>query len=151
LSLINYKLIQKLEAFNPGASRISDKIRVIDEMKPIRRSLKKYHKYLDVLGKNCFWCNEIKDEKLTVDHVLPLSRMPEDFLWNFVYSHHSCNSSKSASVISISDIDRLNSRNIDLLKKLLEFDYSTESDYNVKELRNCVENGLLKNRWAQIF
>jgi hypothetical protein len=151
LSLINYKLIQKLESFNPGTNRISDKIRVIDQMKPIRRDLKKYHKYLDVLGKKCFWCNENKNEKFTIDHVLPFSKMPEDFIWNFVYSHQSCNSSKNSSIISLLEMDRLHSRNIVLLDTLLDFGFNIESDNNLKELKNCIENNTLKKRWTQIF
>ncbi|TCS95788.1 HNH endonuclease domain-containing protein [Hazenella coriacea] len=95
-TVINYRWTQMLEGFN-YSPRISRKVRAIDENNIKRGSLKKFHKYLDLMfedGKRtCFYCDEeINDKELSVDHVIPWSYMFSDDLWNLVYCHKDENS-----------------------------------------------------------
>jgi len=115
---INYRWTQILENFN-HSPRISKKVKVIDLQEIKRGSLGKFRKYLDLLGEKCFLCGEIiKNETPSIDHVIPWSYMFSDDIWNLVYTHKSCNSSKSDILVQEETIKRLEKRNVKLLELL---------------------------------
>ena len=95
--LINYKWVQKLEQFN-SSPRISKKVNGTDRENIRRGNLSNFKKYLDLENpeKKCFITNEnIKDNELSIDHVIPWSYLYSDDLWNLVYVKKSENSIKS--------------------------------------------------------
>ena len=120
----------------------------------IRRTkgLSTFDKFLDLENKEhiCFICGEkIDDNKLSRDHVIPWSYMYSDDLWNLVYVHKECNSSKSNTTPSDEVIRKLKERNIRLQEELhkytenkkisilQEFDYAIEHDYVDKFYSGC--------------
>ncbi|WP_218923226.1 HNH endonuclease domain-containing protein [Bacillus sp. AFS017336] len=121
-TVINYRWTQMLEGFN-YSPRISRKVRAIDEDKIRRSSLKKFHKYIDLVFEDgirkCFYCGEaIIENDLSVDHVIPWSYMFSDDLWNLVYCHKGENSEKSNCMPLENDILRLEERNKVLLQEI---------------------------------
>ena len=91
------------------------------------------------MGKNCFICGEeIKNETPSIDHVIPWSYMYHDDLWNLVYTHKSCNSSKSNILVNEKDIKKLESRNIELMKLM---DSNKINYKHSDELRFSIEKG----------
>ncbi|QKE71316.1 HNH endonuclease [Arthrobacter citreus] len=144
-TVINYRWTQMLEGFN-YSPRISRKVRAIDEDKIRRSSLKKFHKYIDLLFKDgirkCFYCGETIIEKdLSVDHVIPWSYMFSDDLWNLVYCHKGENSEKSNRMPLENDILRLEERNKVLLQ---EIDKNTK-DFDLLQI--AIEKDYLKQFW----
>ena len=138
LESINYRWSRILENFN-SSPRISQKVKSIDQEKIKRGSLTKFKKYLDLMGKNCFICGEeIKNETPSIDHVIPWSYMYHDDLWNLVYTHKSCNSSKSNKLVDEKDIKKLESRNIELMKLM---DSNKINNKHSDELRFSIEKG----------
>ena len=116
LESINFRWSRILENFN-SSPRISKKVKSIDQGKIKRGSLTKFKPYLDLMGKSCFICGEeIKNETPSIDHVIPWSYIYHDDLWNLVYTHKSCNSSKSNRLVEEEDIKKLEFRNIELMK-----------------------------------
>jgi CRISPR/Cas system Type II protein with McrA/HNH and RuvC-like nuclease domain len=143
--IINYRWTQMLEGFN-YSPRISRKVRAIDENSIKRTSLKKFHKYLDLLfedgNRKCFYCGESIDEsQISVDHVIPWSYMFSDDLWNLVYCHKGENSEKSNRLPSEEDIIRLEERN----KQLLQLMQNKTKDYD--QLQIAVEKDYVKKFW----
>jgi 5-methylcytosine-specific restriction endonuclease McrA len=64
----------------------------------------------------CFMYNElIPNESLTINHIIPWSFLFSDDLWNLVYSHKSCNSSKYNRITTYKIIISLEERNKHLL------------------------------------
>ena len=150
--LINYRWSLMLEDYN-SSPRIGKKVRIMDEQ-DIRRTkgLSTFNKFLDLENKEhiCFICGEkIDDNKLSRDHVIPWSYMYSDDLWNLVYVHKECNSSKSNITPSDEAIRKLKERNIRLQEELhkytenkkisilQEFDYAIEHDYVDKFYLGC--------------
>ena len=154
--LINYRWSLMLEDYN-SSPRIGKKVRIMDEQK-IRRpiALSFFDKFLDFENEKhiCFICGErITDDKLSRDHVIPWSYMYSDDLWNLVYVHKECNSSKSNTTPTIDEINKLKERNLKLqaelhdvwndvfgtknVKILQEFDYAIEHDYVDKFYLGC--------------
>lgn len=145
---INYKWTQILENWN-NAPRIAKKVRIIDLPHIKRKSLAKYKIYLNLQNPlhNCFLCNqEIKSEDLSIDHLIPWSYMYSDDIWNLVYAHKSCNSSKSNSTTSESQIAKLGIRNKELLV-MLESDSVLQNKKVCEELRLAIEKDYLKKFW----
>lgn len=143
---INYRWSQMLENFN-HSPRICKKVRVIDEENIRRKPLKGFAKYISYENpKNiCFICEDvITNETPTIDHVIPWSYLYSDDLWNLVYVHQSCNSSKSNVIPSESMIKKLEQRNIKLLTILEAIDIK---DKQVSELRLAIEKDLVKKFW----
>lgn len=135
-----------LEGFN-YSPRISRKVRAIDEDNIKRSSLKKFHKYLDLMfedgRRRCFYCNEVTDgTDISVDHVIPWSYMFSDDLWNLVYCHKGENSQKSNRLPSEEDIIRLENRNVLLLERM----EPTSRDYD--QLQIAVEKDYVKKFWT---
>ena len=122
--LINYRWGLILETFN-SSPRINKKVKIIDEQEVKRNSLSKFKEYLDIENPQriCFICGKhIDNQELSIDHVIPWSYLYSDDLWNLVYVHKSCNSSKSNVIPSEEDIRKLKDRNKRLIKKLREKD-----------------------------
>ncbi|MFV8830525.1 HNH endonuclease domain-containing protein [Alkalihalobacterium sp. APHAB7] len=144
-TVINYRWTQMLEGFN-YSPRISRKVRAIDENNIKRSSLKKFHKHLDLMlvdGKRkCFYCDEeISENDISVDHVIPWSYMFSDDLWNLVYCHKGENSEKSNRLPAEEDIKRLEERNIILLSRM----ENKSKDYD--HLQIAVEKDYVKKFW----
>ena len=118
LESINYRWSRILENFN-SSPRISQKVKNIDQGKIKRGNLNTFRKYLNLTGESCFICGgRIENETPSIDHLIPWSYIYNDDLWNLVYTHKSCNSSKSNRLVEETDIRRLEIRNIELLRKL---------------------------------
>lgn len=94
---INYRWTQMLENFN-HSPRLSKKVRIIDEDQVSSKPLGKFSSYLEAVNLecHCFLCGaKIEGETPAIDHVIPWSYLYSDDVWNLVFSHQSCNSSKS--------------------------------------------------------
>ena len=120
--LINYRWGMILETFN-SSPRINKKVKIMDERVIKRKPLTKYKQWLDIENPAhvCFLCGqEITDKELSIDHVIPWSYMYSDDLWNLVYVHRSCNSSKSNVVPSEEGIAKLKERNKRLLDDFIK-------------------------------
>ena len=126
-----------------------------DKAEPTAVAIKYFMNLLKISGfgfdlHNCFICGkEIGEQELSRDHVIPWSYMYSDDLWNIVYVHKGCNSSKSNITPSQEVINNLKERNNKLkellhikyrdrnLKLLQEFDYAIEHDYVDKFYLGC--------------
>ncbi|KRE70882.1 HNH endonuclease [Paenibacillus sp. Soil750] len=143
---INYRWTQMLENFN-HSPRISKKIKIIDEDNVRRKPLSKFISYLNAENPthSCFLCGySIVGETPAIDHVIPWSYLYSDDLWNLVYAHQSCNSSKSNVIPSEDMIKRLEDRNSELLNLLQT---SGIKDKHVSELAMAIENNYVKKFW----
>ena len=146
--LINYRWSQKLEDTD-GSPRISKKIRGVDrENIPSRKSLKSFHKFLDMENPNkqCFITgNKIPEDKLSIDHIIPWSYMFSDDLWNLVYVETSLNSSKNNRLPDEDMIIKLEKRN----KKLLGIlKINGEKSKHVEELSISIDNNYVRHHWT---
>ena len=147
--LIDYRWGLILETFN-SSPKINKKVKIIDEQNIRRTDLSKFKKVLDLENpeRKCFICDKhIDDEDLSIDHVIPWSYLYSDDIWNLVYVHKSCNSSKSNRIPSKSDIKELKERNLKLQeivhkeklngKMIDELDVAIEKDYVEKFWIGC--------------
>mgnify|MGYP001291322316 FL=1 len=145
--VINYRWTQKLEEFN-HSPRISQKVRGTDRENIRRKSLAKFRKYLDLENPDhvCFHTGrKIKYENLSIDHVLPWSYLFSDNLWNLVYVDKSFNSSKGNIIPKEETIEKLENRNIHLLKSMeIEFPNTKVTD----ELNLSIETDLIRKSWV---
>ena len=76
--------------------------------------------------------------------MIPWSFIFSDDLWNLVYTHKGCNSSKSNKIVSESQIEKLEVRNKELLQKL---ESKRIIDKNYSELELAIDNNLLRKFW----
>lgn len=147
--LINYRWGLILETFN-SSPKINKKVKIIEEQNIKRTNLSKFKKVLDLENskRQCFICGKhIDDGELSIDHVIPWSYLYSDDIWNLVYVHKSCNSSKSDRIPNKSDIKKLKGRNLRLQKiihkeklkgKMInELDVAIENDYVEKFWVGC--------------
>lgn len=144
--LINYRWGLILETFN-SSPRINRKVKIIDEQEVKRNSLSKFKEYLDVENpdRHCFICGKsIDDKELSIDHVIPWSYLYSDDLWNLVYVHKSCNSSKSNVIPTKEDIERLKNRNNRLSKLLNE---KSKNGKAIDELNLAIEKDYVNKFW----
>ena len=145
--VINYRWTQKLEEFN-HSPRISQKVRGTDRENIRRKSLAKFRKYLDLENPDhvCFHTGrKIKYENLSIDHVLPWSYLFSDNLWNLVYVDKPFNSSKGNIIPKEETIEKLENRNIHLLKSMeIEFPNTKVTD----ELNLSIETDLTRKSWV---
>ena len=113
-----------------------------------RKSLAKFQKYLDLENPDhvCFHTGrKIKYENLSIDHVLPWSYLFSDNLWNLVYVDKSFNSSKGNIIPKEETIEKLENRNIHLLKSMeIEFPNTKVTD----ELKLSIETDLIRKSWV---
>jgi hypothetical protein len=143
---INYKWTQMLENFN-HSPRISKKVKIIDEENVRRKPLTKFASYLDAENPDhiCFICGKmIADESIAVDHVIPWSYLYSDDLWNLVYAHQRCNSSKSNVIPSEEIIQRLELRNTKMMDVFL---LNGLKNKHISELEMANENRLVRKFW----
>lgn len=93
----------------------------------------------------CFICDKpIKDEDLSIDHVIPWSYLYSDDLWNLVYVDKSCNSSKSNHIPEEFEIRKLENRNKRLLQILLKNGFH---DKTVHDLQMAIEKNYVEKFW----
>ena len=101
--MLNYKWTQLLEKFN-YSPKIASKVNGISETKLRRNSLKKYKDtlLLEYSGKaiDFYTGEELNDDDISIDHVIPWSFMYSDDIWNLVIISRSRNSSKSNSILT---------------------------------------------------
>lgn len=144
---INYRWTSILEGFN-HSPRISKKIKVIDLDEVKRRPLGKFKGYIGYENQDniCFICGErIVGETPSIDHIIPWSYLYDDNLWNLVFTHRSCNSSKSNTIPSEETIKRLEERNIKLLNILKD---KGIGDKVVYDLENAIDGNLVRKFWV---
>ena len=119
--LLNYKWTQLLEKFN-YSPKIASKVNGISETKLRRNSLKKYKDalLLEYSGKaiDFYTGEELNDDDISIDHVIPWSFMYSDDIWNLVITSRSRNSSKSNSIPDEQTIEKLKERNVKLVNIL---------------------------------
>ena len=144
--LINYRWGLILETFN-SSPRINRKVKIIDEQDIRRNSLSKFKEYLDLenVERKCFICGtKIENLELSIDHVIPWSYLYSDDLWNLVYVHRNCNSSKSNAIPQKEEIEKLKNRNIRLSKILSE---KGKKGKIVDELNLAIEKDYVNKFW----
>lgn len=112
--LLNYKWAQLLEKFN-YQPKIASKVSGISDNKIRRNNLSKYREELlkEYNGKaiDFYTGEEIKENEISVDHVIPWSFMYSDDIWNLVLTSKPVNSSKNNSIPSKEIIEKLKERN----------------------------------------
>lgn len=141
--IINYRWSQILENFN-SSPRVSQKIKITDRGDIPRKPLNKFRKYLSLSDKQCFICRGELGGDISIDHVIPWSFMYSDDLWNLVYTHKGCNSSKSNRIVDESEIQRLEKRNLKLVEVL---NSKGISDKHFEELRLSNEKNFPRKFW----
>lgn len=101
-------------------------------------------KFRDVLmgyqSDTCFYCGDHIHGSSEVDHVIPHKVVGHDDIWNLVLAHEFCNQEKSDKMPSRKFIERLISRNEDVL----------HSDLPLKEHLKLVAGDTPKKRKSQI-
>lgn len=135
--LLNYKWAQLLEKFN-NCPRIASKIRGISDTKLKRNNLKKFKNILLSQMDNDkivdFYTGRIlKENEISVDHVIPWSFMYSDDIWNLVITSKASNSQKGAALPTKQVIEKLKERNIKLLSCVTE-------ENIIAELSSAIEN-----------
>lgn len=144
---INYRWTQMLENFNTSP-RLSKKVRIIDEDQIRRKPLGKFSSYIKIEnpGCICFLCGKtINSETPAIDHVIPWSYLYSDDLWNLVFAHQTCNSSKSNVIPSEEMIQQLENRN-KRLWALME--QQGKIDKHVLELGMAIDHNLVRKFWV---
>lgn len=136
IQIINYRWAQLLEQYNRSpkiASKvqgsISNRIRRnnLNKFKEILMQQYKDNKVLD------FYTNEeLNQNNISVDHVIPWSFMYSDDLWNLVLTSKSYNSKKSNILPKKEYIDKLKDRNVDLINILRD-------SSALEELKNAID------------
>ena len=127
--LINFKWTQLLEKFN-HSPRIASKVKGISDNTIKRSSLAKYKNIL--LKSNNYQAIDfyigkvLKENDISVDHVIPWSFMYSDDIWNLVLTRKSNNSSKSNSIPSQTTIESLKERNSQLVNLISDSKYKDE-------------------------
>ena len=144
--LLNYKWSQLLEKFN-YAPRIANKVNSISDAKLRRDNLTKFKNELlkqfkDGVVVDFYSGLPLKDNDISVDHVIPWSFMYSDDIWNLVLTSKSHNSSKSNSIPDEEVIAKLKERNneiVDLLeaKFKISMNEAIANDYVDKYYFEC--------------
>ena len=120
--LLNYKWAQLLENYN-YAPKIVNKVNSISAAKLKRNSLTKYknelmREFKDGVAIDFYSGEPLKDNDISVDHVIPWSFMYSDDIWNLVLTSKSRNSSKSNSIPDEKTIKKLKERNENIVNIL---------------------------------
>lgn len=112
--LLNFKWTQLLEKFN-YQPKIASKVSGISNNKIRRNSLTRFKNELlkEFNGKaiDFYTGEELAENDISVDHVIPWSFMYSDDIWNLVLTSKSRNSSKNNSLPSMEIIEKLKERN----------------------------------------
>ena len=144
--IINNRWTLILEDFN-SSPRIGNKIRGTEEQKIKRKNLKSFHRYLEIENPNriCFVTGDkLRNEDLSVHHVIPWSYMYSDDLWNLVFLKKSKNSSLSNNIPSQNIINKLKLRNQSLLYKM---EYINIKNKVFNELKFSIERDYVTQFW----
>ncbi len=120
--LLNYKWAQLLEKFNK-APQITNKVNSSQNNEIKRKNLSKFKDILleefpDKQPIDFYTGKVLKENDISIDHVIPWSFIYSDDLWNLVITSKSYNSSKSNSVPSLDVINKLKDRNRVLVDKV---------------------------------
>ncbi|MFX1569664.1 MAG: HNH endonuclease [Promethearchaeota archaeon] len=152
--LINSRWAQIVESFD-YSPRINKKVKFLDDKDYVRSPLKKFHTWLDKenIDHSCFICDkEILDKELSLDHVIPWSYLFEDNLWNLVYVHKKCNSTKSNMIPNKIEIEKLENRNQRLLQILDKEGFfgkvKMKGKVIAEDLKFAIENKLVRKFWT---
>ena len=143
---INYRWTQELETMD-GSPRISRKIKGVDKDQiPKRVPLHKFRKYIDIENPNkrCFLTGKKITGTPSIDHVIPWSYMYSDDLWNLVYVSPEENSSKGNRLPNRDLIEKLKTRNMNLLGLLKN---TGENNKLIDELELSIDNNLVEKFW----
>lgn len=145
--IISYRWVQFLEGFN-NAPRISKKMKATDQQNVKRDTqLRKFWQYLDLENPDhiCFHSGKpIQEGNLSVDHVIPWSYIFSDDIWNLVYVDRAVNSSKGNSIPGEEIIQKLESRNKELLS-LMQAQFPENKQTH--ELVSSINLGLVRKNW----
>lgn len=144
--LIDYRWGMILETFN-SSPRINKKVKIIDQEGIKRSNLNKFRIFLDAENPEriCFICGKKIDEKeLSIDHVIPWSYLYSDDLWNLVYVHKGCNSTKSNVIPDQNEINKLKNRNDKLIEVLRQNHLKGKQ---VDELEVAIEKDYVDKFW----
>jgi 5-methylcytosine-specific restriction endonuclease McrA len=145
---INFRWTQILENFNVSP-RIAKKVRILDLPEIKRKSLTKFKTFLTIENPTheCFiCCQPIIKAKLSIDHLIPWSFIFNDDLWNLVYTHNHCNSSKSKSIPLEKQIIKLENRNTNMLH-ILRNNIIPNSKKIKEELEIAINDNQLRKFW----
>jgi 5-methylcytosine-specific restriction endonuclease McrA len=148
LESINYRWTQILETFN-SSPKIAKKVKVLDLPTIKRNSLTAFRPYLNIENPThlCFICNDpILNETPSIDHLIPWSFIFSDDLWNLVYTHQRCNSSKSNTLPQDHHIKKLITRNLILFNKL-KINKSNLGKKPIEELKLAIEHNYVDKFW----
>ena len=144
--LIDYRWGLILETFN-SSPRINKKVKIIEGMDIKRNNLNDFKPLLDIENPDhiCFLCGkQIENSELSIDHIIPWSYLYSDDIWNLVYVHKSCNSSKSNVIPNEEVVNRLENRNVRLLSLALERD---KKGKRIDELEIANNNDYVRKFW----
>lgn len=132
--LLNYKWTQLLEKFN-YQPKIASKVSGISCNKLRRQNLVKYKNELlkEYNGKaiDFYTGEELDNDDISVDHVIPWSFMYSDDIWNLVLTSRSHNSSKNNSIPSAQTIEKLKERN-NKIKNVVSDSFRLELEESLK-------------------
>ena len=93
---------------------------------------------------NCSICGEPIIDNPSIDHVIPWSYMYSDDLWNLVYTHKGCNSSKSNRIVGEFEIIQLENRNKELVQLLNNLEIQ---DKHTEELELSIRKDYVRKFW----
>ena len=86
----------------------------------------------------------IQEEEVSIDHVIPWSYLYSDDVWNLVYVHKSCNSSKSNVFPTKDEIEKLKARNNRLFKQIIK---EGKNGKVIDELSLAIEKDYVNKFW----
>ena len=99
---------------------------------------------MDLHSTECSICGKELNGDISIDHVIPWSYMYSDDLWNLVYVHKGCNSSKSNVLPTETTIKNLKKRNLLLLEILRK---NSVKDKHFSELELSIEKDFPMKFW----
>jgi len=114
----------------------------ISGIRPERHALRYKTLLHSYSGGICFYCKTESNSQLHVEHVIPWSFVFEDRIWNLVLACQNCNSSKSDQTPSDPYIERLNTRNQEFLKWLVEDGASAKGTHARKDFNDFQDRSL---------
>lgn len=149
IQLLNYKWVQLLEGFN-RVPKLAQKIRGSANQDIKRKSLAKYKEILLKQFKDKpiidFYTGQVlKENEISIDHVIPWSFMYSDDLWNLVITSKSHNSKKSNLVVEEKYIKKL----IDDKRELLII-LSKGNDTNINDLQTAVDSDYISKFYRDL-
>ena len=148
---IQLRWIKILEEFNPTTPRIAAKVSLSLDKSCRRKSLAKFRPILDIENPEriCNECDQpISESTISIDHVIPWSFLYSDNLWNLVYTHKSCNSSKSNISPDSQKIKKLEARNVRLYGLMETEIHPSTGKKDYLELKAAINESLVEKMWT---